>query len=226
MSFKEEWDYFKNEVINENRFFAKVPFKKDLDDLICNSKVSVINCDFYRARKGSFNKELDMRAPSFDKVKDDGRCNPKGISYLYTATDANTAIHEVRPGINDVVTVAKFTVEKACCVDFNSVMIDYKDGFRYTEKFIEFTKFLISEFQKPISKYESLEYIPLQYITEYIKKSSERDGFIFKSSFQTKLNKGSNYVFFKDNPEKIIYKGNEKYLITNMNLNHEKLNCM
>lgn len=42
----------------------------------------------------------------------EGRVNPKGISYLYLATDEKTAIYEMCPWVCKKVTVAKFDARK------------------------------------------------------------------------------------------------------------------
>jgi len=52
-----------------------------------------------------------MGAPPNEKVSD-GRGNPKGISYLYTANSIETAIYEVRPYLEDKITVAEGITKK------------------------------------------------------------------------------------------------------------------
>ena len=57
----------------------------------------------------------------------EGRINPRGIAYLYLATDEKTAISEVRPSVGMSVTVAQFrTTKQMTLVDLSTK--DRRDG--------------------------------------------------------------------------------------------------
>jgi hypothetical protein len=43
----------------------------------------------------------------------EGRANPKGISHLYTSTDRDTALAEVRPWFGSLISVAQFKVRRS-----------------------------------------------------------------------------------------------------------------
>ena len=57
---------------------------------------------------------LDIRPASEDRIRPkaelvtDGRVNPKGIAYLYLASSIDTAISEVRPWLDEGISVAHF----------------------------------------------------------------------------------------------------------------------
>lgn len=53
--------------------------------------------------------EPQRMKPLLDRAKE-GRANPKGISYLYLATQKQTALSEVRPSIGELVSLAQFEI--------------------------------------------------------------------------------------------------------------------
>ena len=172
-----------------NRFFVDKEIHKFFDKIIENN-TSIIpkNNILYRAR---INKEGDS-TPFRDKdiglppqnILSLGRVNPYGINYLYLATDAKTAISEVRPNINNYVTVGRFKAEKDIRVVVFS-MSSYGGGpIGETPTAIEtmrFAMYLSSEFRKPIDSLKELEYLPMQYFSEYC-KAKGIDGVKFLSS--------------------------------------------
>jgi hypothetical protein len=156
----------------------------------------------YRARRGKYSDENDIRKPNPKRVFiDDGRCNPRGISYFYVAGNEITAIHEVRPEINNIVSIGMFKSKDCLRIcNFNSINLLEKELFKrpiLTEDERCLLEIILNEISKPLNSKEILEYIPIQYIVEYIKqyfKEGSFDGFAFDSSFNT----GKNYVFFDD----------------------------
>ncbi|MGD0041085.1 MAG: RES family NAD+ phosphorylase [Isosphaeraceae bacterium] len=65
----------------------------------------------WRARQGSGHTGKDLAAPPPDKAKA-GRGNLQGQPVLYLADERRTAIHEVRPSVGEIVSVAKFQLKK------------------------------------------------------------------------------------------------------------------
>ena len=134
-----------------------------------------------------------------------GRVNPIGISYLYTACDVNTAIAEIQPTIEQTISIAKIKTLKK----LNLFNFDFRSAFKNSKllkmplnEFIEHmgTAYLelglifetISElFSKPISG-ETSNYYATQYISEFIKHLGF-DGIKYKSSLKKG---GSNIVLF------------------------------
>jgi hypothetical protein len=55
----------------------------------------------------------EMGAPPFSKATD-GRVNPRGISYLYMATNPQTAIAEIRPWLDAKISIGRLS-RSVCC---------------------------------------------------------------------------------------------------------------
>jgi hypothetical protein len=216
---KNSWDNFKHNIIHVNRFF---PSDSNLFNNLNNilntliehsSSSSFTEFEVFRARVGKYVEPKDLQKPKGEYVRYDGRCNPRGISYFYTSSNEITALHEVKANINDIVTMACFaSTEELRICDFNSITLlekEYFSGYNLlkdNEK--ELLNIILQELSKPVNYTETLEYIPIQYIVEYVKQfSAERsfDGFCFTSSYKN----GLNYVFFDD--KKFIHKGSLKY---------------
>ncbi len=107
----------------------------------------------------------------------EGRVNPRGIPCLYTATDRDTAMSEVRPSVGSYVSVGQFRLKRnLMLVDF-SVMHDSKRDFYFEEPdSAEREQYIWScvdrEFSEPISADPALaEYAPTQIISEYFKRN-------------------------------------------------------
>lgn len=190
-----------------------------------------------------YSKE-DMDAPPVDVVRA-GRINPEGISYLYTATDIVTAINEVRPIIKQWVSVAQIKAANDLrifnfCSELQSKKVEYnmlldsledKDFDISDEDFIKILKDAdddnIKIDYKTLSRllFETnhdniMNYLPTQYIGEYIKKMGF-DGIQYYSS----LNRdGKNVVLF-DTSEKKKYKiiNNEVFFVSDIKIGFEKL---
>lgn len=127
-----------------------------------------------------------------------GRANPQSISYLYLCSDINTAILEVNPRIDQMVSVATVRIKEPlriydmCCSNEKNI----------TREAILNFDVLSREFSKP-NWGNNLDYIPTQYLCEYIKEL-QFDGLRFSSSLNSKA---QNIVLFDTTKEK-------KYTIT------------
>lgn len=201
------WEEFKTNIKYDNRYFPK---NKELIDKLheilsrlTQPSGGVGRFTVFRARIGRYDKDDDIRKPDPQKVNiADGRCNPKGISYFYTANNEETAIYEVRPQINDIVSVGVFkSNDNIRIVDFRFIKLIEKEFFSkliISNEDRALLDIILNEISKPLNPNEqSLDYIPIQYIVEYIKQYNNNgtsfDGFIYESSLK---NKGVNYVFF------------------------------
>ncbi|MFD1773997.1 RES family NAD+ phosphorylase [Paenibacillus rhizophilus] len=115
------------------------------------------------------NNELGI-APS--RLVSDGRANPKGISYLYTSSDIDTAVSEVRPWKNALVSVATFELKQEVeIVDLTLSKIESPFQIVDLRRAIQLQQLLDAismEFSKPVSPSDSgIDYIPTQYIAEF-----------------------------------------------------------
>ena len=205
------WDEFKKDIKEDNRFFSgneivdTLNSEKALD--ISTFHTSGEKFVLYRARLGNYvhhNDEHMKRPPS--GMYSMGRCNPMGIPYLYLADSENTAIKETRARIGDLVTIAK--IEIGGIYSFFDLSSQEVRSSSIDESFIEDKKvanlvYIINQdFRRKIDEHEKLEYLPLQFISEYIKNRAF-DGFMYASSLD-KL--GTNYVIFNPDRYSIVSK--------------------
>lgn len=199
---EELWEEFSYKIKYINRYFIQKNILDRIDDIIKNSvSVPLSGYEVYRARIGEFTKEEDLKSPPIGKASD-GRGNPRGISYFYTSYDEETAISEVRPFKGSKVTVAKFeTDQRLKVIDFDINTINEsvrKTYLNFEER--AFLKILLEHLSKPILPESELEYIPLQYIIEYIKVKGF-GGIRYKSVVSSYHKK--NFLFFDDSTFKI-----------------------
>lgn len=214
----EYWASFVDEITYNNRFFPKHPIMNFFKSYAA-SHLTVIKAGtiLYRARN------IDYDSPSaestgivkyiqgqdwgdfagFDeknsfvppaKSVSAGRINPEKIVYLYTAQEIITAIAETRPRLFDHVSVAKIELLR----DVN--LVDFQS--KYDPDNIDFSSEVIrnltAAFSMPCK--DSIEYIPTQFISEYI-KSLGYDGVSFRSSFNLQ---GTNITLFHPSAARAI----------------------
>lgn len=189
---KEIWEKFKTDIVYNNRYFSGIELMKILSKLkhIKPYNEEVIK-EFYRARIGSFSKQEDgaMYAPP-SKLTVSGRCNPVGIPYLYLSNTKETAVNETKPSIGETLTLATFKVDIS-----NVFSFIFDDSFFISDDLdtdVRYLMTLISEdLEKVITKDDKLSYIPLQFISEFIKNLGY-DGFVYSST----VGSGENLVMF------------------------------
>lgn len=140
----------------------------------------------------------------------EGRVNPKGISYLYLATDTLTAASEVRPWVGQYITIAKFTTENELnLIDLTKNKISDSEYLKrlLSNKIVdgELVRVLNTNqvnqliwhdidkaFSQPVEQADEVaDYAPTQIIAEFI-KSRGYDCIRFKSS----VGEGDNIVLF------------------------------
>jgi hypothetical protein len=228
---KQNWEDFRQEIIAKNRFFPQCALDlAALEELfsVLYVELKAEGAQWYRARKvtGPNPTKFEcaqMQAPPAHLAFGQ-RANPLGIPYLYLASDAKTCIVEIRPEITDRVTIARFSLTDSIKVvdlsgDINYGMSPFglseRDLFHYLEH-LAFLDFLKGDISKPYnSDIAPLEYIPTQYLIEFI-KHLRYDGVLYSSS----LTEGTNLVIF--NQEKVECIETKFYEITAINLEVEK----
>lgn len=224
------WDNFKKEIKFSNRFFySEGDLNFDvLRSIFESSLVREIfqGESFFRSRissKDGFEKE-NMGNPPKPELTSAGRANPKGISYLYLADSLNTALYEVRSSIFDYITVGKFLVEdKLKIISFRDIATDpiywsEKEDIKNYIKYLPLIYTIQKELSLPIRKKDkTLDYIPTQYICEYI-KSLGFDGVEYQSSLYSQ---GYNLAIFK--PKKLNCVETKVYEIEKIKLHHKPL---
>lgn len=204
------WHKLKDQLKWQKRYLTDINFLTyDLGwDSFFESK-TIISHDkvFYRAR---LHHKADDDVYSSDKMfcppKDfssGGRANPSGIPFLYLSDNEKTILYEIRSSYLDEVSVASFTlaenvVENIIISDFTEV----PNLFAPTEvnKRIKATllkKLISRDLSTPMRRYDSdLDYIPTQFICEFIKVFTGVQGIMFRSSLH---NIGNNLVIFDQN---------------------------
>ncbi len=144
----------------------------------------------------------EMGHPPKEKVSS-GRANPQGIPFLYLSEKKETTLYEVRASYLDEISIGTFKVIKPInLIDFTSEsqvsIFDASLQFSNLEEFVigVFLKKKISaDLSRPQRRYDSeLEYIPTQFICEFIKHLTGADGIKFSSSLDS--DSGNNIVLF------------------------------
>jgi len=199
---EEDWSKFCEDIKHSNRFFVdKTSPIINEDNIFLNQQITVpAGREFFRARitdKPYPLEEKEMRNPPIECATP-GRANPEGISYLYLANDIETIMYESRSSYLDYVSVAKFQVNKELkIVSLNTIQkIDPFTPDINLRNLIYNTKLLkviSNALSNPLRSHESkIEYIPTQYICEFI-KSLGFDGVEYSSAMHSN---GLNYAFF------------------------------
>ncbi len=229
------WDKFKEEIKYENRFHISKDKLIDLEQLklYFNNEAFIKNIkkgvSFYRCRISNKNgfKNEEMWNPDREFASS-GRANPKGISYLYLGSSVETTLYETRASLFDYVSVGEFRLkEEIKLLDLRNPEYDIipwsesdsdSDSVELFIIYASFIKTLQEEISLPIRKQDKeLDYIPTQYISEFI-KSLGFDGVEYQSSLNAE---GHNIAIF--NPKKFECIGTKTYDITSMKLEYSEI---
>jgi hypothetical protein len=179
----DRWDAFKEELKHINRYFcSNLPEKEPLEAMFSFLSQQIYPpASFFRARiSGNFKIiPIEKMGKPPQKKVGNGRANPIGISYLYTASDSETSLAEIRPHVGDAVCVCEFETTK------NLVFVDLRNPRETLSPFdviereakletvygnIEYLNKLGDDLSKPVIPREAnLEYLSSQYICELIK---------------------------------------------------------
>lgn len=206
------WDILKKSLKWKNRYITDINYLiEDLgwDRLLSN--ISTINKEekYYRARlhpdegKAPYNK-TEMFCPPPEKSTA-GRANPKGIPFLYLCDNKNTVLYEIRATYLDELSIGTFSLKSSikdhiAIADFTSRSSVFYQGDNMKSEISNRIKSRLlmdkisRDLSKPIRRYDSdLDYIPTQFICEFIRIFSGVHGIKFKSSL---YDKGNNVVLF------------------------------
>jgi hypothetical protein len=202
----EYWDFLKEDLKWNTRFLTNTERLTELEWDRLFKTYSTIDKDrnLYRAR---IHKDGSKNPLGIDKItcppKEEtvaGRANPQGIPYLYLSNEIDTTLYETRVSYLDIVSIGIFrikNIDELEIVDFtlcqspfsddNANMVDFVKGKLLRQR-------ISADLSKPIRRFDSeLEYVPTQFICEYIRKITGAQGIQFNSS----LHKGGvNVVLF------------------------------
>lgn len=208
------WDSFRNELLHTNRWFTgnKIDtesLKSVITQLTVEPKeIGDISTEWYRVRlapdqTSNFSFE-EMGAPPSEKVGP-GRANPPGISYLYLASDEETALAEVRPHPGDIAYIATFDIsnpksKKAIrAIDLRAprerispFIYDEAEKIEVAMQAVSILDSFAVQLTKPVHPDAApIEYTPSQYLCELV-KSLHYSGVIYRSS----VSSGANIALF------------------------------
>lgn len=199
------WGDFVEGIKHKNRFHSNY-INTDIlwRFLLCAGKVHKRGKAFYRARichDTVGHKPSEMGPPPGNKAKA-GRVNPVGISILYLCDSEETTFYEIRAGIYDYVTIGRFVLQhdikvvNLADIDKISPFVGDTYGFDFTQYAlnIDHLKMIAKEIAKPLRNDNVLDYLPTQYISDFI-RSKGFDGIEYISTMRKK---GANIAIFDE----------------------------
>lgn len=208
------WETLKDELKSKKRFLTDiVHLTEDLGwDGFFNAQYQLKpDNQFYRARvhhqsgqPAYDNKKMGCPSPT---MVSGGRSNPSGIPVLYLSDNTKTIIYEVRASYLDELSIGEFKLKdehsSIRIVDFTEdVSIFQPERVNETIKSKLLREKISRDLSKPMRRYDSeLEYIPTQFICEFIKVFTGADGIRFQSSLDPS---GKNLVVFEEGLMKCV----------------------
>lgn len=224
------WETLKEDLKWKRRFLT------DLDEMIelgWDASFNVISIldsttPLYRARLNLENQGISFRSNEMgspiEKLTSAGRANPQGIPYLYLSKSLDTTLYETRATFLDNISIGVFRVLETSRIE----LVDFtgkQSPFNNMGDILNFTKgklirnVISRELSKPLRRYDSeLEYIPTQFICEFIRYITGADGIQFFSSL---VENGENVVLF--NQEKINCTEVELHQITKVEIQSKRI---
>lgn len=198
----ENWSSFKEEIKRENRFFfnnkANLQSLENILPIRSYSKGKI----FYRSRisDNELGHPTEKMGKPPHKLAKSGRANPKGIPYLYLAQSIKTTMYEARATYLDYVCIGRFTLNEDIRVISLRTSYNVSPWTDFSlEEYVKnkpFLDVLEHDLAKPLRRQDNeLDYLPTQYLCEYI-KSLGYDGVEYGSSLDED---GINLVVFNDN---------------------------
>lgn len=221
----EYWDVLKEDIKWRRRFLADADTLSNLgwDAFFQPSTGLSDEKVLFRARihskENSNTYDLDKMGCPPKENTTNGRANPDGIPYLYLSEKYETTLYETRVTYLDEVSIGSFKLandQEILLVDFTEFSSPFLDmGNIIDNAKSRLLKEKISfDLSKPIRRYDSpMEYLPTQFICEFIRYYCGADGIVFDSS----LHKGGiNYVIFSYEKFKCVKV--DKYHISSINI--------
>jgi hypothetical protein len=207
-----KWEDLTEELKYQNRFFLSK--KLDWDSIGTALQLLVRLSEkgnrYFRARISDDKIDISQMGKPDKEKASPGRANPVGIPYLYLATDPETTYYESRAGLHEQIFLGEFEARENLMVvsleriEFLGPVEIQEKGFDL-EEFIRFRGFLMKlsqELSKPIRKKDSdFDYLPTQYLCEYIKSVLGFDGVQYQSAMNPS---GSNLAIFNDHKVECI----------------------
>lgn len=224
------WRELKEILKTKTRFATNIDKLMELGwDGFFESKLTIKKSDvFYRARlhkesgKPAYNKS-EMSSPPTNLVFA-GRANPIGIPSLYLSDNKDTILYEVKATYLDEVSIGEFSLSNHSNQDV--IISDFTESptLFHPEKVNKYIKSTLlkelinKDLSKPLRRYDSpIDYIPTQFICEFIKNFTNVAGIKFKSSLHSS---GNNLVIF--DPKLFTCHKVEKHNVSKVKIQSEK----
>lgn len=204
---------FENEVTRQSRYVRSTLTAHFLEAVVatCPERLSTIGAGtvFWRAQIGhrwtddvAAGRRVPLPHPEarmkpWDDRAYEGRVNPKGIPCLYFATDRESAMSEVRPGIGSIVSVARFeALRDLVVVDCSRFAQPYeREQAKFEGDDIEnlVWSHIDYAFSRPVVRSDNTAgYAATQILAEAF-KTEGYDGIIYKTAFS---HDGHNVALF------------------------------
>lgn len=202
----EYWDILKDNIKWNSRFLVGLDvLQEDLGwDGFFNTQFE-LNSEamLYRARVHHESglkayEPKNMMCPKPKHAKG-GRANPTGIPHLYLSDNPDTVLYEVRASFLDELSVGKFRLKqdpgKVKIVDFTEdTPLFQPSSVNGTIKARLLRDRISTDLSKPMRRYDTeIEYVPTQFICEFIRVITDASGIRFRSSVHPE---GKNMVIF------------------------------
>ncbi|MET0570870.1 MAG: RES domain-containing protein [Pedobacter agri] len=208
----EKWSNFEDSLKTKTRFFSRDAYKhlhsvfQHVEHLKTRDKQAVVKTigpgldmqSLYRARAFQSDAKLKTALESPDTelgpplamLARAGRMNANGISIFYGASNAETALAEIRPPVGSKVILAKFNLTRALKVlDLSALSYSMAKGSIFDDKYapllsrISFLRKLGQRMTRPIMPDdEHFEYLSTQAIADFLASEMGFDGIIFPSA--------------------------------------------
>ncbi len=193
------WETLREELLYKNRFFLDEALDTDrLTELLGHLPADDLPKKWYRARiqAGADPFLIGAMGAPPKRLASYGRANPAGIPYLYLGSTQETAASEIRPHTGEIVCIADFAISGTInVVDLRNpryvvspfLLLD-EGAIGQLRADINFLEKLGNELTQPVlPQGAAIDYLPSQYLCEFIKKS-DYDGVIYRSSVSNGIN--------------------------------------
>jgi len=208
---RNNWTEFVESIKFENRFHTKTINLEVLEHFLKYTENTIMPNEFplYRCRVSNVESlcKEQMSAPP-KEIATAGRLNAEWISTLYLSDNQDACVQEVRAGFHDCVYIGEFEIDEPIKVadlrNFEDITLDPAGEYLVEYYLNRNTLMKISnEFARPANNsYKGIHYLPLQYISDFIKSSPIGfNGIMYKSVMN---NNSVNLVLFDPKIAKCI----------------------
>lgn len=223
-----QWGTLRDELLTKNRYFLDKELDTDrLKDLLEYLILDDLPDEWYRARiiSGDAAYTLEEMGAPPKHLATSGRANPAGIPYLYLGSLPETAVSELRPHTGEEACVALFSLPPSIkAVDLRNPRklvspfgLSDASAIDQLRADIPLLERLGQELTRPVlPRSAAIEYIPSQYICEFIKKN-KFDGVVYSSS----VSDGINLALF--DPDKAVARSVARYSVARVSVEVEKI---